>query len=121
MRLYRFPIERMTNINVDPGHDGTLEDIISSTERGVILAGDKSWSIGSNRRLHFSTDIAGMLKTVNAKASSRTVLAKTLDFYRSLTAVGDESTWRVQYVDNCGKGAPGQAMLLGRRSRLPIR
>jgi TldD protein len=30
-----------------------------------------------------------------------------------LIAVGDESTWEVQYVDNCGKGAPGQIMHLG--------
>jgi len=32
--FYRTPIERMTNINIDPGQDGTLEDIIRNTERG---------------------------------------------------------------------------------------
>ena len=114
--FYRFPIERMTNINVDPGHDGTLEDIISNTERGVILAGDKSWSIGSNReQFHFSTDIGWYVEDGECKGVIKDCAysGKTLDFYRSLTAVGDESTWRVQYVDNCGKGAPGQAMQLG--------
>ena len=31
--FYRVPIERMTNINIDPGTDGTLEDIIANTEK----------------------------------------------------------------------------------------
>jgi TldD protein len=43
----RVPIERMTNINIDPGADGDLDDIVKNTERGMILDGDKSWSIGS--------------------------------------------------------------------------
>ena len=30
--FYRVPIERMTNINVDPGTDGSLEDIVRGTE-----------------------------------------------------------------------------------------
>jgi predicted Zn-dependent protease len=30
--FYRVPIERMTNINIDPGNDGALDDIIRSTE-----------------------------------------------------------------------------------------
>ena len=27
--------------------------------------------------------------------------------------LGDLSTWEVQFVDNCGKGAPSQVMQLG--------
>jgi TldD protein len=38
---------------------------------------------------------------------------QTLDFYRSLAMLGDLSTWEVQFVDNCGKGAPSQVMQLG--------
>ncbi len=45
--FYRVPIERMTNINIDPGTDGTLDDIVAATERGILLDGDRSWSIGS--------------------------------------------------------------------------
>jgi TldD protein len=37
----------------------------------------------------------------------------TVQFWNSLSAVGDESTWKVGYVDNCGKGQPNQAMQLG--------
>jgi TldD protein len=37
----------------------------------------------------------------------------TVKFWNSLSAVGDETTWRVDFVDNCGKGQPNQAMQLG--------
>ena len=114
--FYRVPIERMTNINVDPGEDGTLEDIIKDTERGVILSGEKSWSIGSTReQFHFATDIGWLVEDGEKKSALRncTYEGMTLDFYRSLSKVGDESTWEVQFVDNCGKGAPSQEMQLG--------
>ncbi|HNZ63081.1 MAG TPA: TldD/PmbA family protein [Bacillota bacterium] len=114
--FYRTPIERMTNINIDPGQDGSLEDIIRQTERGVVLSGEKSWSIGSNReQFHFSTDIGWLVEDGERRGIVKDCAysGMTLDFYRSLTAVGDETTWKVQYVDNCGKGAPGQIMQLG--------
>ena len=112
----RVPIERMTNINIDPGQDGNLDDIIKSTERGVVLSGEKSWSIGSNReQFHFSTDIGWWVEDGVKKhvVKNCAYSGMTLDFYRSLSAVGDQSTWEVQYVDNCGKGIPGQVMQLG--------
>lgn len=114
--FYRVPIERMTNINVDPGDDGNLSNIISKTENGVILSGTKSWSIGSNReQFHFATDIGW--RVIDGKqvgvVKNCSYSGKTLPFYRSLDMVGDESTWEVQYVSNCGKGAPSQVMCLG--------
>ena len=112
----RVPIERMTNINIDPGQDGSLEDIIKSTEKGVVLSGEKSWSIGSNReQFHFSTDMGWWVEDGVKKhvVKNCAYSGMTLDFYRSLSAVGDQSTWEVQYVDNCGKGIPGQVMQLG--------
>ena len=48
----------------------------------------------------------GVLKNTTYKGD-------TLKFYNSLSAVGDESTWEVMYVDNCGKGQPNQIMQLG--------
>lgn len=114
--FYRAPIDRMTNINVDPGEDGNLEDIVKNTERGLILGGEKSWSIGSNReQFHFATDIGWMVEDGVNKGVVRntTYGGDTLEFYRSLSAVGDASTWELQYVNNCGKGAPSQIMQLG--------
>lgn len=114
--FYRVPIERMTNINVDPGTDGTLENIIANTERGVILDGDKSWSIGSNReQFHFANHIGWLVEDGKKThvVKNPTYRGETVPFYNSLSAVGDESTWHVHYVDNCGKGQPSQIMELG--------
>lgn len=114
--FYRVPIERMTNINIDPGQDGTLEDIVQATERGIILDGDRSWSIGSNReQFHFGTEIGWLVEDgrVTRVVRNSTYKGATVPFWNSLSAVGDASTWSVQFVDNCGKGQPNQIMQLG--------
>lgn len=115
-RFYRVPIERMTNINIDPGTDGSLEDMIKNTEKGIVLDGDKSWSIGSNReQFHFATEIGWLVEDgeITKVVKNSTYKGDTLKFYNSLSAVGDESTWELKYVDNCGKGQPNQVIELG--------
>lgn len=114
--FYRVPIERMTNINIDPGSDGTLDDIVRNTEKGIILDGERSWSIGSNReQFHFGTEIGWLVEEgrVTKVVKNSTYKGSTLAFWNSLSAVGDPSTWKLQYVDNCGKGQPNQVMQLG--------
>jgi TldD protein len=114
--FYRVPIERMTNINIDAGTDGTLDDIVSKTQKGIILDGEKSWSIGSNReQFHFATDIGWLVEDgrVTNVVKNSTYKGETLKFYNSLSMVGDQSTWELCYVDNCGKGQPNQVMQLG--------
>lgn len=114
--FYRAPIDRMTNVNILPGDDGTLEDIIASTEDGVVLDNAVSWSIGSNREhFHFGCEIAWEVKNGKKTRVLRnpTYQGHTVEFYNSLSAVGDASTWEVWQVDNCGKGEPNQVMQLG--------
>jgi len=114
--FYRVPIERMTNINIDPGEDGALEDIIAKTEKGLVMDGTRSWSIGSNReQFHFATEIAWLVEDGQKTrvVKNPTYMGKTLEFYNSLSAVGDRSTWKVEFVANCGKGQPNQIMQLG--------
>jgi len=114
--FYRVPIERMTNINIDAGKDGSLDEIVKNTEKGIILDGDRSWSIGSNReQFHFGTEIGWLVEDgqVTKVVKNSTYKGDTVRFWNSLSAVGDESTWRVVYVDNCGKGQPNQIMQLG--------
>ena len=114
--FYRVPIERMTNINIDPGTDGTLDDIVRNTEKGIILDSERSWSIGSNReQFHFGTEIGWLVEDgkVTKVVKNPTYKGATVKFWNSLTAVGDKSTWQVKYVDNCGKGQPNQVMQLG--------
>jgi TldD protein len=114
--FYRVPIERMTNINIDAGKDGDLDEIVSKTEKGIILDGDRSWSIGSNReQFHFGTEIGWLVEDgeVTDVVKNSTYKGDTVEFWNSLSAVGDPSTWEVAYVDNCGKGQPNQIMQLG--------
>lgn len=114
--FYRVPIDRMTNINIDPGTDGSLDEIIRKTERGIVLDGDRSWSIGSNReQFHFGCEIGWMVEDgrITRVVKNSTYKGDTLKFWNSLTAVGDRSTWELVYVNNCGKGQPNQIMQLG--------
>jgi TldD protein len=114
--FYRVPIERMTNINIDPGSDGTLDDIVAKTEKGIVMDGDRSWSIGSNReQFHFATEIGWLVDDgkITKVVKNSTYKGSTVPFWNSLSAVGDKRTWEVRYVDNCGKGQPNQIMQLG--------
>lgn len=114
--FYRAPIDRMTNVNILPGNDGSLEDIVSSTKDGILLDNPTSWSIGSNREhFHFGCEIAWEIRDGRRTRILRnpTYQGHTLEFYNSLSAVGDRSTWVVCQVDNCGKGEPNQVMQLG--------
>lgn len=114
--FYRAPIDRMTNVNILPGNDGTLDDIVGSTEDGIIVDNPVSWSIGSNREhFHFGCEIAWEVKngSITRVLRNPSYQGHTVEFYNSLTAVGDESTWSVEQVENCGKGEPNQIMELG--------
>ena len=114
--FYRAPIDRMSNVNILPGNDGNLEDIIASTEDGIIVDTPLSWSIGSNREhFHFACEIAWEVKNGKRTRMLRnpSYQGHTLDFYNKVSAVGNSSTWEVWQVDNCGKGEPNQALELG--------
>lgn len=109
------PIERMNNINIDSGKDGSLQEIISKTENGLMLETPKSWSIGSNREnFHFACEIGWKIKDgeVSHVVRNPTYKGDSLKFWHSLDMVGNESTWQLQQVFNCGKGQPNQIMHL---------
>lgn len=112
----RTPIERMTNINIDPGTDGAVDDLIRSCQNGLMVETPRSWSIGSNREnFHFACEIGwkitdGKISHVVRNPQYR---GNTLAFWNSLARVGDARTWRMEVVYNCGKGQPNQIMHLG--------
>ncbi len=114
--FYKAPIDRMSNVNILPGEDGTLEDIVSNTENGIVVDNPTSWSIGSNREhFHFGCEIAWEVKDGKRTRilKNPTYQGHTVEFYNNLSAVGDKSTWEVGQVNNCGKGEPNQIMQLG--------
>ncbi|MCP4326769.1 MAG: TldD/PmbA family protein [Alteromonadales bacterium] len=109
------PIERMNNINVDSGQDGTLADIIKATKNGILMETPRSWSIGSNREnFHFATEVAWQIKDgkITNMVRNATYNGDSLPFWHSLDMVGDQSTWQLQPVFHCGKGQPNQIMRL---------
>jgi TldD protein len=109
----RQPIVRMSNVNLDPGEAGTLEDLIASTERGLYLETNRSWSIDSRRwQFQFATEAAWEIVDGERGRLLRnpSYSGTTTDFWRSLDAICSPSEWSLWGLLNCGKGEPGQLM-----------
>ena len=109
----RQPIVRMTNVNLEPGDAGSLEDLIAATERGIYMETNRSWSI-DQRRLHFQfgCEIAWEIEDGRRTRMLRnpTYAGITPEFWSGLDAVCSAPAWKLWGVLNCGKGEPGQAM-----------
>jgi len=111
----RPPIDRMANINVEPG-TSPLEAMIASIKRGVLMRTNVSWSIDDSRnKFQFGCEWGELIedgrrtrvvKNPNYRGVSAT-------FWRSLRAVGDASTYEVHGTQYCGKGEPNQVIHCG--------
>jgi TldD protein len=109
----RQPIVRMTNVSLDPGDAGTLEELIAGTERGVLIDTNRSWSI-DDRRLHFQFEGEAGWEIVNGRRGrllrNPGYAGTTPVFWQSCDAVCSQSEWRLNALLDCGKGEPGQVM-----------
>ena len=107
----RQPLVRMTNVSLEPGEGGTLEDLVSGVDEGLYLETNRSWSI-DDRRLHFqfATELAREIRGGELGRLRRNPVyaGVTPRFWASLDAVGSAGAWRVHGLLNCGKGEPGQ-------------
>lgn len=111
-------IDRMANLNVEPGRD-SFDDLVASIERGVLMETNKSWSIDDSRnkfqfgcelgRLIEDGQIKGLVRNPNYRGISAT-------FWRNLARVGDGSTFEIWGTPYCGKGEPNQAIQVGHAS-----
>lgn len=114
----RPPIDRMANLNVEPG-TSTLQDLIASVERGVLMDTNRSWSIDDSRnKFQFGCEYGrfienGELQAVVKNPNYRGISAT---FWRSLIGVGDSSTFQIMGTPTCGKGEPNQAIHVGHAS-----
>src|SRR5205807_1334284 len=111
----RIPLIRMTNVNLDPG-ESSLEEMIATTEHGVYLQTNRSWSIDDRRlNFQFGTQNGWEIRDGRRVRLVRNALYSgvTPEFWRSCDAVGGADEWRMWGVVNCGKGQPGQAMHVG--------
>lgn len=114
----RPPIDRMANLNLEPGN-ASLDGMISQVERGVYMKTNCSWSIDDSRnKFQFGCEWAqlieaGRLTTVVKNPNYRGISAS---FWRSLRAVGSAETVEVLGTPYCGKGEPNQAIRVGHAS-----
>ena len=111
------PIDRMNNINVAYGSDGSLQDIIKNTKNGIILEISTIMvPLDQNREnFHFACEIGFKVKDgeITNTVRNSTYRGDSLPFWNSLDQVGNEETWQLQQVFQCGKGQPNQIMRLG--------
>ena len=114
----RAPIDRMANINLEPG-DSSFDEIIGSVEKGVYMESNRSWSIDDYRnKFQFGCEYARLIE--NGK------LTKTLKnpnyrgisnpFWNSLKMIGNNDTFSIYGTPNCGKGEPNQVIRVGHAS-----
>jgi predicted Zn-dependent protease len=114
----RPPIDRMSNLNVEPGAS-TLDEMIASIDDGILMKTNASWSIDDSRnKFQFGCEWgqrirAGRLAEVVRNPNYRGISAT---FWRSLAMVGDASTMEVMGTPYCGKGEPNQAIRVGHAS-----
>ncbi|WP_445151561.1 TldD/PmbA family protein [Baekduia sp. Peel2402] len=110
----RQPIVRMTNVSVEPGEAGTLEDLLADTEDGALyLESNRSWSIDDRRwQFQFATEVAREIKdgALGKLYRNPSYAGITPEFWGSLDAVCGPSEWALWGLTNCGKGEPGQVM-----------
>jgi len=114
----RAPIDRMANINLEPGVSA-LADMISSIQRGVYMEANRSWSIDDYRnKFQFGCEYGrlieeGRLTRVLKNPNYRGV---TIPFWHSLSAVGNTDCFEVFGTPFCGKGEPNQMIRVGHAS-----
>ncbi|WP_122575908.1 TldD/PmbA family protein [Pseudomonas viridiflava] len=111
----RPPIDRMANLNIEPG-DQSMDKLIGNIEHGILMSSNRSWSIDDARnKFQFGCEWGqlienGELKGVVKNPNYRAISAR---FWKSVSAVGDASTFKVLGTPNCGKGEPNQVIRVG--------
>jgi predicted Zn-dependent protease len=114
----RPPIDRMANINLEPG-ESSLEEMIASTENGVLMESNCSWSIDDFRnKFQFGCEYGRRIRKGKLAEAVRdpNYRGVTVPFWNSLKRVGDESTLKPYGTPYCGKGEPNQIIRVGHRS-----
>jgi predicted Zn-dependent protease len=111
----RAPIDRMANINLEPG-TSSLQKMIESTERGIFMQANNSWSIDDYRRkFQFGCEFAQMIENGKLTHVVRNPNYRgiTVPFWNSLKAIGNATEVEMYGSPFCGKGEPSQVIRVG--------
>ncbi|NJM21239.1 MAG: TldD/PmbA family protein [Richelia sp. RM2_1_2] len=114
----RPPIDRMANLNLEPG-SASFEEIIGGIKNGVYMESNRSWSIDDRRyKFQFGCEYGKLIEDGKLTKTLRNpnYRATTPEFWQSLIKVGNKSTWKMYGTAYCGKGEPNQAISVGHGS-----
>jgi len=114
-RWNRPPIDRMANLNIEPG-DLAMSELIGGVERGIFMGTNLAWSIDDSRnKFQFGCEYGRLIEDGELKGWVRSPNYRGVSsqFWRSLDGVGDHSTWRSLGTPYCGKGEPNQVITVG--------
>jgi TldD protein len=106
------PFQRIPNVWLKPGKDGTsLDDLIAQVQDGILIDGRGSWSIDHQRyNFQFGGDAFWEIKNGKKGAMLADVAyqSKTTDFWHALAGTADQRFWENFGLTNDGKGQPQQ-------------
>ncbi|MFZ4405067.1 MAG: TldD/PmbA family protein [Pseudobdellovibrionaceae bacterium] len=112
----RAPIDRMANINLEPG-TVPVENLISHVQDGILMRSNRSWSIDDYRRkFQFGCEygqrirqgkLAEVVKNPNYRGT-------TVPFWQALKGLSNRSEIFGSFY--CGKGEPSQVIRVGHSS-----
>ncbi|MEJ1929769.1 TldD/PmbA family protein, partial [Nostoc sp. NIES-2111] len=114
----RPPIDRMANLNLEPGN-ASFDEMICDIEHGIYMESNRSWSIDDRRyKFQFGCEYAKLIENGKLTKTLRNpnYRATTPEFWHSLIQVGDNSNWEMYGTPFCGKGEPNQAIWVGHGS-----
>ena len=116
----RAPIDRMANINLEPG-ESTFDEIIGSVEKGVYVESNRSWSIDDYRnKFQFGCEYGKLIENGKLTKTIKNPNYRGISnpFWNSLKMVGNGETNGIYGTPNCGKGEPNQVIRVGHASPL---
>jgi predicted Zn-dependent protease len=112
----RAPIDRMANINLEPG-DSTLEELIGQVQKGILMHTNRSWSIDDYRnKFQFGCEYGQLIEhgRLGAVVRNPNYRGVSIDFWNRLAGVGRDD--EVHGTPYCGKGEPSQVIRVGHAS-----
>ncbi len=114
----RAPIDRMANINLEPGQS-SLKEMIAQTEKGIYMEANVSWSIDDYRnKFQFGCEYARLIEDgkLTSLVKNPNYRGVTIPFWNSLKAVGSAEEVEIYGTPWCGKGEPSQVIRVGHAS-----
>jgi TldD protein len=108
----------MTNtyFEADPEGPSTLEECIEDVKEGIILGESSIPSIDSVRlRWQINAYDGWRVKDGEVVGSLKNLafLGNTPEYFHTIRLVGNERTWKLLPIPNCGKGDPMQIQRIG--------